>query len=66
MFLLGALNLFVATTMSFQAWAWFITFGAVGAKVVAFLAPVLGLPVDDPPQAAVRAQSASLAYGSNP
>ena len=38
MFLLGGLNLFVATTMSFQAWAWFITFGAVGAKVVAFLA----------------------------
>ena len=37
MFLLGALNLLVATTMSFQAWAWFITFGAVGAKVVAFL-----------------------------
>src|SRR4249920_284972 len=25
MFLLGALNLLVATTMSFQAWAWFIT-----------------------------------------
>jgi intracellular septation protein len=38
MFLLGALNLLVATTMSFQAWAWFITFGAVGAKIVAFLA----------------------------
>ena len=38
MFVLGAINLFVATTMSFQAWAWFITFGAVGAKVVAFLA----------------------------
>ena len=38
MFVLGALNFFVATTMSFQAWAWFITFGAVGAKVVAFLA----------------------------
>ena len=38
MFLLGGLNLFVATTMSFQAWAWFITFGAVGAKIVAFLA----------------------------
>ena len=38
MLVLGALNLFVATTMSFQAWAWFITFGAVGAKVVAFLA----------------------------
>jgi intracellular septation protein len=38
MFLLGALNLFIAATMSFQSWAWFITFGAVGAKVVAFLA----------------------------
>jgi intracellular septation protein A len=38
MFLLGALNFFIATTMSFQVWAWFITFGAVGAKVVAFLA----------------------------
>jgi len=37
MLALGALNLFIATTMSFQAWAWFITFGAVGAKVVAFL-----------------------------
>jgi intracellular septation protein A len=32
------LNFFIATTMSFQVWAWFITFGAVGAKVVAFLA----------------------------
>ena len=38
MFLLGALNAFIAVTMSFQAWAWFITFGAIGAKVVAFLA----------------------------
>jgi intracellular septation protein len=37
MLVLGALNLFIATTMSFQAWAWFITIGAVGAKVVAFL-----------------------------
>jgi intracellular septation protein len=37
MFLLGAINVFVALTMSFTAWAWFITFGAVGAKVVAFL-----------------------------
>jgi intracellular septation protein A len=37
MFALGAINLIVATTMSFQAWAWFITFGAVGAKVFAFL-----------------------------
>jgi intracellular septation protein len=38
MFVLGALNLFVATAMSFQAWTWFITVGAVGAKVIAFLA----------------------------
>jgi intracellular septation protein A len=38
MFVLGALNLVVALTMSIQAWAWFITVGAVGAKVVAFLA----------------------------
>jgi intracellular septation protein len=37
MILLGAINLVVALTMSFAAWAWFITFGAVGAKVVAFL-----------------------------
>src|SRR5262245_40782061 len=38
MFVLGAANLFVALTMSIEAWAWFITVGAVGAKVVAFLA----------------------------
>lgn len=38
MFGLGAINVVVATTMSFQAWAWFITFVAVGAKVAAFLA----------------------------
>jgi intracellular septation protein len=37
MIALGALNLLVALTMSIQAWAWFITVGAVGAKVVAFL-----------------------------
>jgi intracellular septation protein len=37
MLLLGAINLIVALTMSFTAWAWFITFGAVGAKVLAFL-----------------------------
>src|SRR5262245_51709708 len=37
MLLLGAINLVVALTMSFAAWGWFITFGAVGAKVVAFL-----------------------------
>jgi intracellular septation protein A len=38
MLALGAINLVVALTMSFNAWAWFITFGAIGAKVVAFLA----------------------------
>jgi intracellular septation protein len=37
MLVLGALNLLVATTMSIQAWAFFITFVAIGAKVVAFL-----------------------------
>ena len=37
MLVLGAANLFVAMLLSFKAWAWFITFGAVGAKVVAFL-----------------------------
>ena len=38
MFLLGGVNLFIATTMSMRVWAWFITFGAIGAKIVAFLA----------------------------
>ena len=38
MFVLGALNLFVAVAMSFEAWAWFITVGAGGSKVVLFLA----------------------------
>jgi intracellular septation protein A len=37
MFTLGALNFIIATTMSVHAWAWFITVGAVGAKVMAFL-----------------------------
>jgi intracellular septation protein A len=37
MFMLGALNFIIATTMSVHAWAWFITVGAVGAKVMAFL-----------------------------
>jgi intracellular septation protein len=37
MFALGAINLVVAATMSVQAWAWFITVGAMGAKVLAFL-----------------------------
>jgi intracellular septation protein len=37
MFALGALNFVIATTMSMQVWAWFISVGAMGAKVVAFL-----------------------------
>lgn len=37
MFVLGGLNLIIAVTQSIQVWAWFITFGAIGAKVVAFL-----------------------------
>jgi intracellular septation protein len=37
MFVLGAANVIVALSMSFQAWAWFITFTAGGAKVIAFL-----------------------------
>jgi intracellular septation protein len=41
MFGLGAINVFVAMAMSFKAWAWFITFGAVGAKVAAFLVQYL-------------------------
>jgi intracellular septation protein A len=34
---LGLTNLYVAATFSVAAWAWFISVGAVGAKVVAFL-----------------------------
>jgi intracellular septation protein len=37
MFALGLANLYVATALSVAAWAWFISVGAVGAKVVAFL-----------------------------
>lgn len=37
MIALGVLNLIIATTFDFRVWAWFITVGAVGAKVVAFL-----------------------------
>jgi intracellular septation protein A len=37
MFMLGLANLYVAATFSIAAWAWFISVGAVGAKVVAFL-----------------------------
>ena len=34
---LAALNLVIATTLEFRVWAWFISFGAVGAKIAAFL-----------------------------
>ena len=37
MFALGLANLYVAATFSVTTWAWFISVGAVGAKVVAFL-----------------------------
>jgi intracellular septation protein A len=37
MFGLGLLNLFVALHYSITVWAWFISFGAIGAKVAAFL-----------------------------
>jgi intracellular septation protein len=37
MFTLGALNIGVALTLPFGVWAWFISVGAVGAKIVAFL-----------------------------
>jgi len=38
MFVLGAANVVVALSKSFQAWVWFVTFIAGGAKVIAFLA----------------------------
>ena len=37
MFVLGLVNLIIATGFSFRVWAWFITFGAIGAKIAAFL-----------------------------
>ncbi len=37
MFVIGLVNLIIATGFSFRVWAWFITFGAIGAKVAAFL-----------------------------
>jgi intracellular septation protein len=43
MFALGLTNLYVAATFSVAAWAWFISVGAVGAKVVAFLVQFLVL-----------------------
>ncbi len=38
MFALGSLNIVVALTLTFGVWAWFISVGAVRAKIVAFLA----------------------------
>jgi intracellular septation protein len=38
MLLLGVANVIVALTMSFQAWAWFITFVAGGSKLIGFVA----------------------------
>jgi intracellular septation protein A len=37
MFALGALNIVIALTLPFRVWAWFISLGAIGAKIVAFL-----------------------------
>jgi len=34
---LGATNLVIATQFDIRVWAWFISFGAIGAKVAAFL-----------------------------
>lgn len=36
MFILGLLNLYVAANFSLVAWGYFISFGATGAKIVAF------------------------------
>jgi intracellular septation protein len=38
MFALGLINLFVAANYSIAVWGWFISVGAIGAKVVAFAA----------------------------
>ena len=37
MFGLSALNIVIALTLPFGVWAWFISVGAIGAKIVAFL-----------------------------
>jgi intracellular septation protein A len=37
MIVLGLANLVIASRYSIEVWAWFISLGAVGAKVVAFL-----------------------------
>jgi intracellular septation protein len=36
MFALGALNIVIAVTLPFRVWAWFVSIGAIGAKIVAF------------------------------
>jgi intracellular septation protein A len=45
MVMLGLANLFVANYYSIDVWAWFISVGAVGAKVVAFLVQYLVLQI---------------------
>jgi intracellular septation protein len=37
MIALGAINIYIATSFSFETWAWWISVGAIGAKVVALL-----------------------------
>jgi len=37
MFGLGTLNIVIAATLPFRVWAWFVSIGAIGAKIVAFL-----------------------------
>jgi len=37
MVVLGAANLVIATQFDIRVWAWFISFGAIGAKLAAFL-----------------------------
>jgi intracellular septation protein len=45
MLALGSINLYVAASFSFAVWAWFISVGAIGAKLVAFAAQVLALRI---------------------
>jgi intracellular septation protein len=37
MIALGLANILIASAFEFRVWAWFITFGAIGAKVAGFL-----------------------------
>ena len=61
MFLLGGLNAFIAVTMSFQAWAWFITLRCHRRQGRSLPRPVLALPVDHRAQAALRGAGALAA-----